>query len=252
LPHGSKRSPSRAPSASQVASTAMSKASSMSRSTIWANSRSRTSPGRCTPTNIRPAIAAGGQAAFSSDAPAAPVLALPDKPSIAVLPFANLSGDPEQEYLADGMVEEIITGLSRIKWLFVIARNSSFAYKGRAIDIRQVGRDLRKNQLNPGLRRGRLWQPPRCRIAALLARDYEPSCRRSSDDAAGSSWPSRDLLSDHCVGTTTILSDRSSFVTPLSCRGSGFVQTMNTCFVNAFAGLCSWFPGSRAGARAPE
>jgi adenylate cyclase len=60
-----------------------------------------------------------------------PMLALPDKPSIAVLPFANMSGDPEQEYFADGMVEEIITALSRIRWLFVIARNSSFTYKGR-------------------------------------------------------------------------------------------------------------------------
>ena len=58
--------------------------------------------------------------------------ALPDKPSIAVLPFANMSGDPEQEYFADGMVEEIITALSRIRWLFVIARNSSFTYKGQA------------------------------------------------------------------------------------------------------------------------
>ena len=67
---------------------------------------------------------------------------LPDKPSIAVLPFANLSGDPEQEYFADGMVEEIITALSRIRWLFVIARNSSFTYKGRAIDVKQVGREL--------------------------------------------------------------------------------------------------------------
>src|SRR5262249_33446410 len=57
---------------------------------------------------------------------------LPDKPSIAVLPFANMSGDPEQEYFADGMVEEIITALSRIRWLFVIARNSSFTYKGQA------------------------------------------------------------------------------------------------------------------------
>src|SRR5215469_12766766 len=72
----------------------------------------------------------------------APVLALPDKPSIAVLPFQNLSGDPEQEYFADGMVEDIITGLSRIKWLFVIARNSTFTYKGRAIDVKQVGREL--------------------------------------------------------------------------------------------------------------
>ena len=69
-------------------------------------------------------------------------LSLPDKPSIAVLPFQNMSGDPEQEYFADGMVEDIITGLSRIKWLFVIARNSSFVYKGRAVDIRQVGREL--------------------------------------------------------------------------------------------------------------
>jgi TolB-like protein len=69
-------------------------------------------------------------------------LALPDKPSIAVLPFVNLSGDPEQEYFADGVVEDIITGLSRIKWLFVIARNSSFAYKGRVLDVKQVGRDL--------------------------------------------------------------------------------------------------------------
>ena len=69
-------------------------------------------------------------------------LALPDKPSIAVLPFANMSGDPEQEYFADGMVEEIITALSRIRWLFVIARNSSFAYKGQAVDVKQVGREL--------------------------------------------------------------------------------------------------------------
>ena len=72
----------------------------------------------------------------------APVLALPDKPSIAVLPFQNMSGDPEQDYFADGMVEDITTGLSRIKWLFVIARNSSFTYKGKAVDVRQVGREL--------------------------------------------------------------------------------------------------------------
>jgi adenylate cyclase len=71
-----------------------------------------------------------------------PPLKLPDKPSIAVLPFQNMSGDPEQEYFADGMVEEIITALSRIKWLFVIARNSSFIYKGRAVDLKQVGQEL--------------------------------------------------------------------------------------------------------------
>ena len=69
-------------------------------------------------------------------------LALPDRPSIAVLPFQNMSGDPEQEYFADGIVEDIITALSRFKSLFVIARNSSFAYKGKSPDIRQVGRDL--------------------------------------------------------------------------------------------------------------
>jgi len=67
---------------------------------------------------------------------------LPDKPSIAVLPFANMSGDPEQEYFADGMVEEIITALSRIRWLFVIARNSTFTYKGQTVDVKQVGREL--------------------------------------------------------------------------------------------------------------
>jgi TolB-like protein/class 3 adenylate cyclase/tetratricopeptide (TPR) repeat protein len=79
----------------------------------------------------------GGQMAA-----ARPVLALPDKPSIAVLPFQNMSGDAEQDYFADGMVEEIITALSRIRWLFVIARNSTFTYKGRAVDIKQVGREL--------------------------------------------------------------------------------------------------------------
>src|SRR6185312_12017715 len=71
-----------------------------------------------------------------------PDLALPDKPSIAVLPFTNMSGDPEQEYFADGIVEDIITALSRFKELFVIARNSSFVYKGRAVDIQQVAREL--------------------------------------------------------------------------------------------------------------
>src|SRR5712664_3960832 len=74
--------------------------------------------------------------------PSAPTLPLPAKPAIAVLPFQNLSGDLEQDYFADGMVEEIITALSRIRWLFVIARNSSFTYKGHAIDVKEVGREL--------------------------------------------------------------------------------------------------------------
>jgi len=71
-----------------------------------------------------------------------PALALPDKPSIAVLPFTNMSGDPEQDYFADGMAEDIITALSHFKALFVIARNSSFTYKGRAVDVKQIGREL--------------------------------------------------------------------------------------------------------------
>ena len=78
----------------------------------------------------------------NANEPSAHALALPDKPSIAVLPFLNLSGDPEQEYFADGVVEDIISALSRIRWLFVIARNSSFTYKGRAVDVKQVGREL--------------------------------------------------------------------------------------------------------------
>jgi TolB-like protein len=69
-------------------------------------------------------------------------LAPPDRPSIAVLPFANLSRAQEQEYFADGIVEDITTALSRMRWLFVIARNSSFTYKGRAVDVKQVGREL--------------------------------------------------------------------------------------------------------------
>jgi len=80
------------------------------------------------------------------EAPAIPevatTLVLPEKPSITVLPFQNLSGDPAQDYFADGIVEDIITALSRLRWLFVIARNSSFTYKGRAVDARGVGLEL--------------------------------------------------------------------------------------------------------------
>ena len=87
---------------------------------------------------------ASGSAAAPIEPPveSTQALALPDKPSIAVLPFQNMSGDPEQEYFADGMVEEIITALSRFKWLFVIARNSSFTFKGQAVDMKEVGRKL--------------------------------------------------------------------------------------------------------------
>jgi TolB-like protein/class 3 adenylate cyclase len=76
------------------------------------------------------------------DRTTAPLLPLPQKPSIAVLPFENMSGDREQEYFADGVVEDIITALSRLAWLFVIARNSSFTYKGKSVDMKQVGREL--------------------------------------------------------------------------------------------------------------
>jgi adenylate cyclase len=86
------------------------------------------------------AVRAGAYSALTERLSAAPPL--PDKPSIAVLPFENMSGDPEQEYFADGMVEETTTALSRFKWLFVIARNSSFTFKGRAVDIKEVGRRL--------------------------------------------------------------------------------------------------------------
>src|SRR5262249_42057599 len=84
-----------------------------------------------------------------------PALKLPDKPSVAVLAFTNLSGDPQQEYLADGIVDDIITELSRFSELFVIARNSSFQYKGRAVDVRQVGRELGVHYVLEGsMRRG--------------------------------------------------------------------------------------------------
>ena len=80
--------------------------------------------------------------ALAGEGETRPDLPLPDTPSIAVLPFTNLSGDPEQDYLADGIVEDIITGLCRIKWIFVIARNSSFAYRDRVTDVKRVGREL--------------------------------------------------------------------------------------------------------------
>jgi adenylate cyclase len=90
---------------------------------------------------------------------------LPNKPSIAVLPFTNLSFDPDQEYVADGIVEDMITELSRFSELFVIARNSSFQYKGKAVDVRQVGRELGVHYVLEGsIRRG----GNRIRIAAQL------------------------------------------------------------------------------------
>jgi adenylate cyclase len=119
--------------------------------------------------NVRPTAVAErqptgeqGPLALALPAKASP---LPDKPSIAVLPFQNMSGDPEQDYFADGMVEDIVTGLSRIKWLFVIARNSTAAYKSRSVNVRQVGRELGvRYLLEGGVRRS----DRRLRITAQL------------------------------------------------------------------------------------
>src|SRR5260370_35996789 len=91
--------------------------------------------------NNQQAIAAG----LPSDGihePSRPVLPLPDRPAIAVLPFTNMSGDPEQEYFSDGISEDIITALSKLRWFFVIARNSSFIYKGKAVHMKQVAEEL--------------------------------------------------------------------------------------------------------------
>jgi len=108
-------------------------------------------------------VRAGTYSALTERLSAAPPL--PDKPSIAVLAFENMSGDPEQEYFADGMVEEIITALSRFKWLFVIARNSSFTFKGRAVDVKEVGRRLGVRYVLEGaVRRA----SGKCRITAQL------------------------------------------------------------------------------------
>ena len=86
----------------------------------------------------------GDDAPLSTEAGESRALPLPDRPSIAVLPFDNMSGDPDQDYFADGISEDLITGLSRIRWLFVIARNSTFVYKGRAVDVRQVAQQARR------------------------------------------------------------------------------------------------------------
>jgi adenylate cyclase len=113
---------------------------------------------------VGPVTASNG-AVLSTPARTAAPLPLPDKPSIAVLPFQNLSGDPDQEYFADGMVEDMIAALSRIRWLFVIARNSSFTYKGRAVELRQVGHELGVRYLIEGsVRKG----GNRVRITAQL------------------------------------------------------------------------------------
>lgn len=114
-----------------------------------------------------------------------PALALPDKPSIVVLPFQNLSGDTEQQHFADGIVEDIITALSHMRFLFVIARNSSFTYKGRAVDVKQVARELGVRYVLEGSVRK---AARRLRIASSAAGWSIPSrqrCSRPRWDPAG-------------------------------------------------------------------
>src|SRR5215813_2581067 len=118
-------------------------------------------------TEGRPAGGAGPEIAraVATSAPPDLALPLPDRPSIAVLPFVNLSEDPEQEYFIDGVVDDIISALSRMRWLFVIARNSSFTYKGRAVDVKQVGRELGVRYILEGSVRK---AAPRVRITGQL------------------------------------------------------------------------------------
>src|SRR5262249_5015917 len=117
--------------------------------------------------HVQAGASAGIVSARNSPSPVQPTNSFPKrfKPSIAVLPFQNMSGDPEQDYFADGMVEDIITGLSRIKWLFVIARNSTFVYKGRAIGVKDVSRELGVRYVLEGSVRK---LGPRVRITAQL------------------------------------------------------------------------------------
>ena len=116
---------------------------------------------------------------------ASPAPTLPDKPSIAVLPFSNLGGDKDQDYFIDGMVDEIIAGLSRINWLFVIARNSTFAYKGRTVDVRQVSRELGVRYVLEGSVRkvqGRVRTTGQLIDASSGAHVWAERYERSSDD----------------------------------------------------------------------
>ena len=115
-------------------------------------------------------------------------LALPDKPSIAVLPFSNMSGDPEQEYFADGITEDIITALSHHRWFFVIARNSTFVYKGHAVDVKQIARELGVRYILEGSVR-RAGQ--RVRITASWSkRKLETTCGPNGSIAT---WPTSSL-----------------------------------------------------------
>jgi len=159
-----------------------------------------------------------------------PSLALPDKPSIAVLAFQNMSGDPEQEYFADGMVEDIITGLSRVKWLFVIARNSSFVYKGKPVDVRQVGRELGvRYVLEGGVRKA----GNRLRITAQLI-EAETGAHLWADKYDGSLedvFDLQDQITDKVIGIVEPNLKRSEIERSLPIRLS---PTPTKCGVHPF------------------
>ncbi len=156
-----------------------------------------TVPGR----GYRLAELTGLRSAQLAEGSLAPQLPPPDKPSIAVMPFQNMSGDPEQEYFADGMVEQIITALSRIRWLFVIARNSSFTYKGQAVDVKRVGHELGVRYVVEGsVRKG----GNRVRIAAQLI-EAESGAHLWADNFDGSLEDILDLQDQVAISVAGVI-----------------------------------------------
>jgi TolB-like protein len=170
-----------------------------------------------------------------------PALALPNKPSIAVLPFENLSDDPEQEYFADGMVEEIITALSRTRWLFVIARNSSFAYKGRNVDVKQVGRELGVRYVLEGSVRK---AANRVRITGQLidARSGVHIWAERFDGALEDIFDLQDQVTANVVGAIAPKLEQAE-IDRIKMKPTESLQAYD-CYLRGLAGLHQW---SRAG-----
>src|SRR5204862_16127 len=149
---------------------------------------------------------------------------------VAVLPFDNMSADPEQEYFADGMVEDILTGLARIRWLTVIARNSSFAYKGRAVDVREVGRALDVRYVLEGsVRRG----GRRLRIA--VQRHARAALATGADDPAALALGALVVaISERDYATASGAVGRALAINPSSALGWG-VAALVSAFVGDYA-----------------
>jgi len=173
----------------------------------------------------------------------APIVSQSKKPSIAVLPFANLSNDPEQEYFADGVVEEIITALSRLHWLFVIARNSSFTYKGRAVDVRQVGRELGVRYILEGSLRK---SGARVRIAGQLI-DAETGATIWADRFEGELQDLFDLQDQITSHTVAAMSPRleEAEIARSKHKPTSSLDAYD-CYLRGLAGLNSW---SRQGSK---